>query len=838
MPSTTISFKSRWQRIAGSVLISPIVFALALLFALISVPQIREIYVSAVEPGNGWRLLLGLIAIAMLSTSLFFGYLSGWWVMRRTGVGAGSGLIYPDAVLIKDDRRVMILRDGLASFCAAAPFLGVFFGVRSAARELAYKTEIIEGAAKQIGKPGRLLPPELESIVANLYTLSWIVLGMMVLLLLALLIGGRLRISDGWRVGWQRLRERFRLGRGLSLRYPDYPGWRRWMPFQWRQRMRTRIPLWILVLSALMLFGSPFALAISPESFSSFFRAIGPLATLGMALMTLATLLFVVGDISRKMGVPIMLLVLLVTVFWGIGRYLGQDATVTSQNAQAGNRTITRDHRASALAEPFRRWLETRADRKAFEGRMYPVFVIAAQGGGIYAAGSATAVLSQMQDTCSNFAQHVFAISSVSGGSIGSVLFAGNTDQQQSATICDPAAASSRTHIELSKRVVRDDHLSATMAAAVPDILYNLGSLLAHEVGGLMGHEMAPQTSVRGRAEALECSILLSYYRSASTSPADLANICRKGATKPSRGIGAAAFETAWPSRTPSAAPALVLNTTRTETGDRVAYAPFALKAVGDGTLLAFSELEHAEVQATVLEAAVTSARFPAMMPAKVIPYTQPSTQGRMNPAGNRHHTRWRNFVDGGYADSSGATTALEIYYDLWKLVRDMPWARDVDLRLVLLTDDPSTNGGEPPGDGLVHAISPLITLFSVRSQMARRAVNRAVEDVQTFTNTTQKATTCDDHDWRVRLVMLDQQSFSLPLGWMMSTPTAMLVERMVGTPTRIDNRPSPVKDRESEHVGRAIKRAANILYNNSCTMYSMTELLAGKTEPIKPAQP
>lgn len=300
---------------------------------------------------------------------------------------------------------------------------------------------------------------------------------------------------------------------------------------------------------------------------------------------------------------------------------------------------------------------------------------------------------------------------------------------------------------------------------------------------------------------------------------------------KPIRGIGAAAFDAVGPSRSPGVAPALVLNTTRTETGDRVAYAPFKLRHVGDGTLLSFSELEDPDNKATVIEAAVTSARFPAMMPAKVIRYQR--------SAAPRQHGRWRNFVDGGYADSSGATTALEIYSDLLKVVRDpqKAWAHHVDLRLVLLTDDPSTNGGEPAGDGLVHAISPLITLFSVRSQMARRAVNRAVEDVQALTNTIQQATRCDDHDWRVRLVMLDQLSFALPLGWMMSTPTAMLVERMVGTPTRLA--PISLEDKTGSGVANhAVKRAANILHNNSCTMYSMTQLLAGNTKTITPARP
>jgi hypothetical protein len=365
--------------------------------------------------------------------------------------------------------------------------------------------------------------------------------------------------------------------------------------------------------------------------------------------------------------------------------------------------------------------------------------------------------------------------------------------------------------------------LSGTVAASVPDVLFNLGRLMGHQVG------FAWQPDGRwGRDSALECSFLAAYYEQAQTAPVDRQEICRHWKGKPSSGPGALAFKEAWPSRSRPASPALLLNTTRSETGDRVAFAPFDLGPVGDGTLIRFGESGRAKLEATWIQAAVTSARFPGMMPAKI------ALDG----------SRWLNFVDGGYADSSGATTALEIYHSLRKIIQHekVDWARHVDLRLVLLTDAPSIAGGEPRGDGLVHAISPLTTLFSVRGQMARRAVKRAWDDVRELStpgkprdDTPHGTTSCDDHNWPIRLVMLDQQTFSLPLGWMISTPTAELIDRMIGEPRKIDT-PPPTNLAENEPD--AIKRAANILYNNSCTMYSMTQLLAGKTAPIKPAQP
>ena len=76
-----------------------------------------------------------------------------------------------------------------------------------------------------------------------------------------------------------------------------------------------------------------------------------------------------------------------------------------------------------ALDEAFADWIASRKDAAAYAGKTYPVYIIAAQGGGIYAAYRTAKILTRLQDLCPNFAQHVFAISSVSGGSLGAGIF-------------------------------------------------------------------------------------------------------------------------------------------------------------------------------------------------------------------------------------------------------------------------------------------------------------------------------------------------------------------------------------------------------------------------------
>jgi hypothetical protein len=99
-------------------------------------------------------------------------------------------------------------------------------------------------------------------------------------------------------------------------------------------------------------------------------------------------------------------------------------------DAQAGGSSVSEikaQRNLPDLVTAFRRWLEHRrpaieADKK--QGRAYPVFLVTAQGGGIYAAYHPALSLARLTDHCPEFAHHLFAISSVSGGSHGAAVFA------------------------------------------------------------------------------------------------------------------------------------------------------------------------------------------------------------------------------------------------------------------------------------------------------------------------------------------------------------------------------------------------------------------------------
>ena len=56
-------------------------------------------------------------------------------------------------------------------------------------------------------------------------------------------------------------------------------------------------------------------------------------------------------------------------------------------------------------------------------GKIHPLFIVATEGGGIRAAYWTATVLGELQDKNPTFASHVFAISGVSGGSLGALVF-------------------------------------------------------------------------------------------------------------------------------------------------------------------------------------------------------------------------------------------------------------------------------------------------------------------------------------------------------------------------------------------------------------------------------
>lgn len=133
-----------------------------------------------------------------------------------------------------------------------------------------------------------------------------------------------------------------------------------------------------------------------------------------------ALLLIIVGLQARSDPYRVPLLAILALWYVSVG-YFHYGANHQIRRLASGGSVPE----ALNVDEAFRHWLSQRRDldRYALEGRPYPVFVVAAEGGGAYAAINAGTVLAKLQDANPAFASHVFAISGVSGGSLGAAAF-------------------------------------------------------------------------------------------------------------------------------------------------------------------------------------------------------------------------------------------------------------------------------------------------------------------------------------------------------------------------------------------------------------------------------
>ena len=168
---------------------------------------------------------------------------------------------------------------------------------------------------------------------------------------------------------------------------------------------RSKFPALTLVVMAIAI-GSVFKLSFSHVAFALFlfFGIFAILAALARLWWTfgLASLVGVIALIAYHRDVA-------ETSVWNY------DPNVVRTGAGSSLPEYARD----GLSSVFDEWLS----KRNAGGSKYPVFIIAAEGGGIYAAAATSLFLAKLQDDFPDFVKHVFAISAVSGGAIGATIF-------------------------------------------------------------------------------------------------------------------------------------------------------------------------------------------------------------------------------------------------------------------------------------------------------------------------------------------------------------------------------------------------------------------------------
>ncbi len=378
-----------------------------------------------------------------------------------------------------------------------------------------------------------------------------------------------------------------------------------------------------------------------------------------------------------------------------------------------------------------------------------PMIFVAAAGGGIRAAYMTAEVLAQLDARLPGFSQHVFAISGVSGGSVGAAVYTSALQHAgEGRIVAAPQAPISAV-----------SGLSGHDCPLCPGSRGTLGADLFGPVVAAMLFRDAVQRFVpvpipawdraRAQEEALERAARRAMTNGQPTLLEDAITDLQQQASAVPR-------------------PALLLNTTWVEGGSRVAISSVSPPAEALTGLLTLADLAPAS-HVSLATAAMLSARFTYVSPAgRVGALTDPATG----------EVRKLRLVDGGYYENSGSATLLDIVRYAAREARNQ--GLNVLPVVIQIDNDPDTviaNPGErklrplplqPAEPGFGELLSPIRTLLNTRSARGNHALA--------------------DAEWQVRHGIQDAQGRSvegvfvymtlqnrrgaakLPLGWQLSS--------------------------------------------------------------------
>ena len=420
-------------------------------------------------------------------------------------------------------------------------------------------------------------------------------------------------------------------------------------------------------------------LAASPVSLG---RRLGPLSILAIFTANTVFLGSVMVWIFARYRVPIVRIGLGLAVLFGLWNENHDVRPVKDARPELVARRPT-------IEQHFAQWI---AARRSADAGTIPIVLVAAAGGGLRASYWTAAALAAAQDRDSSFVRHVFAISGVSGGSLGAAMFtalardaAGRADTlpcaREQTSDSGSTGAVAGAYTRCVRRFMGDDFLSPVLSMMVaPDLAQRF-------------LPMSIQSFDRSRG--LEDSWIASY-RDAT------------GKNTMEEGLLALTPDSVSQVNLPS----LFLNSTHVESGRRY----IAASVRTEPSLLDQRDVIGLLDSDLPLASAVhNSARFTYVSPA-----------GHLTKHDGREYGR---VVDGGYFENSGLETLGGIWTALGSSV-----GSDVTIQPVVLylCNDPLPCVGESNGDAAAttkitsvnETLAPLRAVLAARS--ARGSLARA----------------------------------------------------------------------------------------------------------------
>jgi hypothetical protein len=347
------------------------------------------------------------------------------------------------------------------------------------------------------------------------------------------------------------------------------------------------------------------------------------------------------------------------------------------------------------LSKHIDAWLMARKAKIEAARGQYPVFVASAEGGGIRAACWTSGLLSAIQDDQPEFADHLLGISGVSGGSLGAATFVCLMHEARSGKLDLSGPNTETGPLErYSDEILGRDFLSPVLATMlIPDV----AACLFHFEGA------------KDRAAVLEKSFEIAWRNAIRT------------------GTFEGPLHALWASEGEPLLPALFLNSTEADTGQRIVNSHVTIDPEISPALALPTVIPAHEMR--VSTAVLLSARFPVISPVASL---------RDSARSNDLH-----IVDGGYADNSGTLTASEVVTALMESATRLGLKDKIRPVGIVITDNPIVLGETSEDADRAHresiertaagaVLAPFETMDKIRQSLSdkhRTAYDKFVKD-------------------------------------------------------------------------------------------------------------
>lgn len=406
----------------------------------------------------------------------------------------------------------------------------------------------------------------------------------------------------------------------------------------------------------------------------------------------------------------------------------------------------------AAPAEHYAKWRHAHPVYSPIAGRE-PVILVAASGGGIRAAYWTAANLAEM-DALPGFGGNLFAISGVSGGSLGAATF----------TALRHALGSGQAQ---------------ALGTGVRGVLGS--DFLSPVVAGLLFPDLAQRfLPFTVRAADRQRFLELSWEEALATHIGEAPNPFSR------------AFTELYAQPQGAALPSLLLNATLVDSGRRAIVSNLDVGGFTDTLDLLAPDVSTHRILLSA--AAGASARFTYVSPAGLLTWTQDTPDS----GAVKHRMR---VVDGGYFENSGAATATDLLtalrkshgdrlYPILVLIRNDPKASAV-CRRGSSHPDKDLSGDAPSGiadDLLKEVAAPIRALLNARTARGRLAEVDAAHAVEasggavielSLAAVLQSAIEAAAGD-EAKLALLQERAVEPPLGWSLSEEVRQEMDRVL----------------------------------------------------------